>query len=36
MLVRVGEAFVEGEVESAWSPLAERVRVALDAAGVLA
>ena len=35
MLVRVGEAFVEAEIGSVWSPLAERVRVAFDPAGVL-
>ena len=30
MLVRAGEAFVEAEADPAWSPLAERVRVAFD------
>jgi FAD/FMN-containing dehydrogenase len=35
MLVRAGEAFVEEEVESGWSPLAERVRAAFDPSGIL-
>ena len=35
MLVRTGEAFVDDDVARDWSPLAERVRAALDPAGVL-